>query len=174
MIPRVIGLCGQMEVGKTATAKAIAEQVLQARWFDGVTILPFAGPLKRVAREIFGWDGTKDEKGRRLLQVLGTDAGRAYNPDLWVNLWAREAADILAQGHLVLVDDVRFQNEVDAVVGLGGQVVRLTHPIRGLASTHPSENSSNLSVGWSLDCGISSPGRVASDILLNLSLEQER
>ena len=49
-------------------------------------IISLAAPIKELAEEYFSWDGKKDKKGRRLLQVLGTEAGREYNENLWVDI----------------------------------------------------------------------------------------
>jgi DNA polymerase III delta prime subunit len=75
----------------------------------------FAGSLKSLARDGFGWDGLKDQRGRKLLQEVG-QIGRNYNPNLWV---ARTLARIENYPgypfEFVLVDDWRFPNEVDYI-----------------------------------------------------------
>lgn len=119
MKPIVIGLAGRMWSGKTTTAKAIVEQLSQ----EGRTavILSLAAPLKDLARTYFGWNGQKDERGRRLLQRLGTDVGREWDPDFWVNKWRDMARQQLRVGISVVCDDMRFANEAAAVVELGGK-----------------------------------------------------
>ena len=82
----VIGLNGQFRHGKSFMAKYIQEEA-QSQGLC-VQIVSFADPLKDLCRREFGWDGEKDNKGRRLLQVVGTDAGRAYDENNWVNKWA--------------------------------------------------------------------------------------
>lgn len=72
-----------------------------------------ATPIKKMAVEQFGWDGVKDEKGRRLLQVLGTDAGRAYNENIWVDKLLDKVTSDLEPPSFVFVDDWRFPNERD-------------------------------------------------------------
>jgi hypothetical protein len=44
----------------------------------------FARPLKDAASYWFGWDGQKDDKGRKLLQLLGTEVGRGYFNAIWL------------------------------------------------------------------------------------------
>jgi hypothetical protein len=98
-----IAIGGRMQAGKTTCA-----QWLVAR--HGYVRRALADPIKDLARVAFGWDGRKDERGRRLLQELGT-AGRHYDPDCWLRrldavLSARRTAP-------VVVDDVRLAREVD-------------------------------------------------------------
>jgi hypothetical protein len=105
----VIGFGGPIGSGKN-TAAAIANRLL-------VGVAPrdemgFADAVKAIAREQFGWDGIKDAKGRRLLQVLGTEAGRAYNPDLWVEKM-QQAIYERDPDSIILITDCRFPNEVD-------------------------------------------------------------
>ena len=41
--------------------------------------------LKYIATQYFGSDGKKDEKGRHLLQWLGTEIFRTKNPNFWTD-----------------------------------------------------------------------------------------
>lgn len=120
-----IGICGYARSGKTELAKAIVKRVRRSG--SGASIVPFAGKVKDIARRWFGWDGRKNEPGRRLLQVIGTEAGRAYDPDLWVKWWERGHASV-SGGWLIIADDVRFPNEVEAIRSRGGIIVRVDRP----------------------------------------------
>jgi hypothetical protein len=108
-------------------------------------ILSFAEGLKRCASEWFGWDGKKDERGRRLLQTLGTDAGRHYDPEIWVRMWKARAWALLATGNWIVADDVRFENEAAAVRELGGLVVMVTGRVETMAGA-TAEHVSELGV----------------------------
>ena len=93
----VIGFSGVMGSGKTLAADSLAA-LLQHTGHTCQTFA-FADELKRIARTEFGWDGEKDAKGRKLLQVLGTEAGRVYNSDIWVEKTAnaiRQAESVAA------------------------------------------------------------------------------
>jgi hypothetical protein len=75
---------------------------------------------------------------RRLLQRLGTEAGRNT---LWDTIWIDAALhDLDGQGKYVITD-ARFPNEAAAVTGRGGKLVRITRSGVGPANTHPSETS---------------------------------
>lgn len=117
-----IGFVGQAGSGKT-TCAMIAKSILIDRGHIDVGILPFAAPLKQFAIEL-GWNGEKDEKGRRLLQLLGTECGRqCIHPDLWVMKWEDRANEY----NITIADDIRFENEAKAIKKRG----ILIHVARG-------------------------------------------
>lgn len=115
MIPAVVGISGKMGSGKSALAGALVSR--------GATRVSFADPVRRIAAEL-GWDGAKDERGRRLLQSLGVMA-REYDPDVWVRMWEARADEIIRGGGRVVADDVRFPNEAEVIRSRGGIVVRV-------------------------------------------------
>lgn len=134
---KIIGFCGSAGAGKTECAKA-----LQKRYSRAIT-LSFADPIKKMAIKEFGWDGNKDDKGRILLQRLGTECGRAYNPDLWVERLAQKIEEIEAWRNpsidrLYVIDDVRFSNEAEFIKSKGGYIVRIYRPLKA-NSDHLSE-----------------------------------
>jgi hypothetical protein len=95
---------------------------------------PISGPtptrLKTVI-DAFGWDIAKEDypEVRRLLQTLGTEAGRNHlGEQVWVDAWRRDAGTLLGQGRDVCVSDMRFLNEAQAVRSLGGQIWRVLRP----------------------------------------------
>ena len=67
----------------------------------------FAGAFKRMAKEM-GWDGKKDEKGRRLLQQIGA-AGRAYDKDVWAKCCLKAIRE--SDCDIAMITDLRFPNE---------------------------------------------------------------
>ena len=108
-----IGILGAAGSGKTTLAQFLAVEFGEPK----ATIHPLMFPLKRFARKL-GWDGRKDEKGRRLLQLLGTECGRrCISEDIWIDKWLREADTFeLEFGKSVFIaDDVRFENEAKAM-----------------------------------------------------------
>lgn len=51
---------------------------------------------------------------RYLMQTLGTEWGRAIDPQIWLKAWLREArAETWAGAKGIVVDDVRFLNEAE-------------------------------------------------------------
>ena len=95
--------------------------------------------LQQVVDE-YGWDGYKETiwgpEIRRLLQRLGTEAGRQT---LWDSIWI----DAALTGHdpdaRLVVTDARFINEFDAVISRGGYVWRVDREGVGPANNHASE-----------------------------------
>ncbi len=102
----VVGFCGPFRSGKSLAAGFVAD-------IFGCTKVHFASGVKEIAKECFGWDGEKDEKGRRLLQRIGTDCGRMYNPNIWVEKTAKQIEYFYLReiNRLFVIDDVRFDNE---------------------------------------------------------------
>ena len=65
-----------------------------------------------------------------MLQVLGTDCGRAYDPQIWVRKW-REKVQYQHEtfGPIsIIADDVRFENEAAEIHRMGGVLVRVVKP----------------------------------------------
>lgn len=71
----------------------------------------FAAKLKNIALEYFGWDGTKDEKGRTLLQHLG-ECGREYHINTWVNNLIHDIVSDTSNTQVFIIDDCRYINEM--------------------------------------------------------------
>lgn len=102
----------------------------------------FDKPLRYVQDVIdeYGWNGYKETpygpEIRRLLQRLGTEAGRQT---LWDTIWIDAALAGLSENAKIVVSDGRFFNEFDAVRARGGVVWRIERPGVGPQSNHPSE-----------------------------------
>lgn len=139
----VIGIAGPMGSGKTTLAKAL-EKAAYKQGVERALVLPFAQGVKQIAYAM-GWDGKKDEHGRRLLQLIGTECGReCIHPDLWTMKWSQEVRAVqqgwlLRSPTLIIADDIRFPNEVNAVhnMGWGGHLIKIKG--RGEYSEHGSE-----------------------------------
>ena len=105
----IILLSGKAQHGKDSSAKFIQEAL-----GDRAIILHFADLLKMIAKKYLSWDGSKDPKGRTLLQWLGTD--RVRKEMGWCGYWAERTCDfieILSQKYeYFLIPDCRFPNEV--------------------------------------------------------------
>ena len=73
----------------------------------------YAGNLKFLAQHYRGWDGKKDDKGRTLLQQLGTEKIRRRSPDYWVNVVIGVSEIFEDDFGYVVISDARFQNEIN-------------------------------------------------------------
>ena len=110
---------------------------------DHVARINFKDPLLDLAREI-GWNGKKDEKGRKFLQLLGTDCVReCIDYDYWTKKWSKGVEDYskIQEIDLIIADDIRFENEARAIKEFDGLIVHLDTPSQnhGPDDTHQSE-----------------------------------
>ncbi|KKN14451.1 hypothetical protein LCGC14_0996030 [marine sediment metagenome] len=106
---KVIMISGRAGAGKSTFTKFCMEYLSSKNQIS--TLVPFARGVKSTAKESFGWDGEKDDAGRRLLQGIGL-LGRAYNE----NLWAEQAIHkidmtFVIGSDTIFIDDWRFPNE---------------------------------------------------------------
>ena len=146
----LVGLCGLAGSGKDTVAEILSRQN------DFVTI-SFAGPIYKAISDITGltprelkdrdikeqpipWLG---KSPRVLLQTLGTEWGREMvSDDIWIKIALRRAAQYEGSRWGVVITDVRFDNEAEAIRAAGGQVWRVERPGAGLegpAAGHSSE-----------------------------------
>lgn len=140
----VFALSGKAQSGKDTFYKFVSQYGNN----NGLNVqrIAFADAVKEVAY-MLGWDGHKDDRGRKLLQQIGTDIGRAYNP----NIWVEKGIERLRQSHeggidIVCFTDCRFANEIDDLKALDwivGKVVSVRierdHAGAGVNSGHASE-----------------------------------
>lgn len=115
---KIVLISGKAESGKDTVANILMRKCMSEVCYN----LHIAGNVKRIARESFGWDGLKDERGRALLQLIG-DGGRTYNPDIWIDEFLLDLDTILYQNlgvdFFVVVPDVRYKNEVIKLLDWG-------------------------------------------------------
>jgi hypothetical protein len=140
----IIGLSGKKGSGKSTVAEYLHRKL------DGSMRLPFAFKLKLLAQECFGasmeqvYGDKKDTMtecgmtGRETMQRVGA-AMRSIWPDCWINAWQHEVVGIWAESGSVpvIVEDVRYENEVRLIKKMGGIVIRLTRS--PAADLHESE-----------------------------------
>lgn len=143
----LIGLCGAAGSGKTTIAEGLRDR-------HGFRVLSFADPLYDAVAAITGVpvERLKDRavkevelpgigrSPRYLLQTLGTDWGRAMVDE---NLWINAAMARVAVGEDVVIADVRFDNEAQAIRDRGGRVFYVVRPgwrcLKSTEATHSSE-----------------------------------
>lgn len=136
----IIGLVGFIGSGKGTVADILVNDY-------GFKKESFATPLKDAVSAIFGWEralleGDTEESRRfrekvdefwssRLgktvtprwaLQQMGTEAGRnVFGEAVWVSALERRIQSV----ENVVVADVRFPNEIEAIKSLGGHIIRV-------------------------------------------------
>ena len=134
----IIGFTGPPGAGKD-TAYEIIKQAATPSW--KVERFSFADPLRAMADELmdlpeghdyWGQD-RKDQPSvlfnghtpRDLLIELGM-LGRKYNPTIWLSLASRAIAE--SKADVAVITDVRFVNEAERVLELGGLLVDIVRP----------------------------------------------
>ncbi len=109
---RVVCISGKAQAGKDTTAVYLKE-FLESNG-KRVLIAHFGDLLKYVCRQFFGWDGKKDEKGRSLLQYVGTEKVRATLPHFWSDFVFCMLRIFEAEWDYVLLADCRFPSEYES------------------------------------------------------------
>ena len=134
----IIGVSGKARSGKDTVAEFLTG--------FGFIRCALADKLKKFAY-MLGWDGKKDEKGRRFLQHLGTVV-REYDEDGWIKLLEKDPKFMGAER--VVITDIRYPNEAFWVQNAYGQVVRIEGRggLEGEAAKHPSETSLDNFFEW--------------------------
>jgi hypothetical protein len=148
MASRIIGVLGKKRHGKDTFAARLTEEHGFTRFAfadalreaalkldpvikveqDESHLLPWASVrhprLSTIVREI-GWERAKEiREARRTLQRFGVGI-RDLDPDFWVNVVMRQ---IDAHDGPAVITDVRFPNEVAAVISRAGRTVRVVNP----------------------------------------------
>lgn len=161
----LVGLGHRKQVGKDTAAYGL----LTAGWHR----LAFADVLKEMATlidpvvgvarqaeplrlgdalvEFGGWNGAKHlYEVRRFLQDLGYAGRRVIDEWVWVEPVIREAHKLIYDEKVpgVVITDVRFPNEVEAIQRSGGVVVKIERPDAPRDNSHVSETALDGFDGW--------------------------
>lgn len=140
---KIIGLCGFAGSGKSTIAEYLVE-------YHDFIRLSFAQSLKDVTAAAFGWPRQRLEGASSLdrewretadpfwseqlgrpfspriaFQYIGTDIFRAHiHPDFWVYTLITRINQLPVNSRII-IDDVRFVNERNALHGLGATFVKV-------------------------------------------------
>ncbi|SEA56823.1 hypothetical protein SAMN05660420_02496 [Desulfuromusa kysingii] len=87
---------------------------------------------------------------RRILQWWGTEYRRAQDPDYWTKAWAQKLQEYDLTQTPIIVDDVRFVNELEMIKKQGGIFIKIERPGFDGANNHSSENSLDHYDNWNL------------------------
>lgn len=107
--PVVIMISAKAQHGKDTFADTFIENANNYRCLK----IKYGDVLKFIAKEYFSWNGEKDEKGRQLLQWLGTDLCRENNENVWVNCVKEIVKALQTEYDFILIPDCRFPNELN-------------------------------------------------------------
>lgn len=141
----IVGFVGKKGSGKSTAAEFLEEEHGFTRHnFKDTLVAEIKHKLPLVLNEIvelmnwteYEFNGSGDEPWtvdrlfkekppvmRALLQNYGTEVRRADDPAYWVDAWG-QLASVLSEKDLV-VDDVRFENEAQAIRDMGGCLIRI-------------------------------------------------
>jgi hypothetical protein len=152
----IIGLIGFKQVGKSTAAKYLAEHGFARINMKDALVAElrnnFPDLLQAIANNETDWEGEigmgktvtvddlfelKPPIMRALMQNYGTEVRRADKDSYWTDQW--EDAASKSEIRNIVVDDVRFINEAEAVRHQGGILIRLVRPDITSGGTHSSE-----------------------------------
>lgn len=134
MHPPSIGLIGRKQTGKSTVGEYLREA-------HGYHVSAFADPLRAMCRQVdplvaagrryseveamLGYEGAKElPEFRGTLQRVGVAARETLGADVWVDAWAASVAPL--HGVPIVVTDVRFPNEAEALWKRGFILIRTT------------------------------------------------
>lgn len=99
-------------------------------------------------REIQDRPGQTAVTVRRILQWWGTEYRRTDDPDYWTKAWSRKVEQFDLEHTHVLVDDVRFMNELSTIRAHDGLIIKIERPGFDGANNHASETSLDDYDAW--------------------------
>tara|TARA_B110000977_G_C10984369_1_gene457370 strand:- start:141 stop:665 length:525 start_codon:yes stop_codon:yes gene_type:complete len=125
-------------IGKMGSGKSTCAEYLNKN--HDFKILSFGGPVKKYVQEIFN-DTTKN---RELIQTFAQKI-KEIDKDVWVNHLLRNIKD----SENIIIDDVRFPNEYNALEKAGFKFIKLNitdeFQIERLIDTYPENYNSHIS-----------------------------
>ena len=149
-------ISGKSGSGKDMMAQFMKEEL--AKHNQKALIIHYADAVKWFCRDFLDWDGKKDEVGRTLLQMVGTDIVRARHPNFWVGIVVGliQAFEPYKDFDVAIIPDARFENEVNiSLENLKNCVsVRIERTTNGEPWVNPTltEDQRNHPSETSLDC----------------------
>ena len=143
---KVIVISGKAGHGKDTAAGFLKEEL--EKYGGHVMVTHFSDLLKYICKSYCGWNGEKDDAGRRLLQYIGTDVIRKQDPNFWADFIASISRFFNKFWDYMIIPDCRFPNEVDRLkeCGLDVQHIRVVRDgyegvLTSLQKEHPSETA---------------------------------
>ncbi len=156
----VIAFCGRLNSGK-----GVASEILEKEF--GFAPMAFADPLKQIVHQLFNipkeelWGPSEKrmKRTRTILQQLGTEFGRKFDPDVWIKQtharlrkWEFSGIDICnllpsinVEEPRVVITDLRFPNEAKLIAEKWNspiiKIERSSVERQGEAHQHESETA---------------------------------
>lgn len=152
---QIIAVCGYKGCGKTTAARVFYQR--------GFTRVRFAEGLKSMLKVLGLNDAELDGElkeakcellngatPRHAMQTLGQEWGRnLISATLWIDHWKRSIAKLPAHTPIV-VDDLRYPNEQEALWELQGEIIFIDRPGLGRTSSHASEDLSHITPDYKI------------------------
>lgn len=175
--PFLLGFAGKAHSGKDFSADHIIQEYPNLK----IAKVAFADAVRDMVRPIFDVDdiyrrGSKEDpidgfgvSLREILQSLGTDWGRhMISEDIWVKILDKRVAERYADYDVVIVSDIRFDNERDYVINGGGKVIRIVDPEEKREVSKFSEHMSEWGIGEGIEGVVNIENDFSSRYLVSL------
>lgn len=147
----IIGLLGKKRAGKDTVAARLVQEFGFVRYafadplkeaaLDTDPLIPIWGGAHRlsVVVRVLGWERAKEcGEVRRYLQAFGLSMRERVDPEIWLRSTMTRVAEEVSP---VVITDVRFPNEADAIEGAGGVLVRIHRSSADHKDAHVSETA---------------------------------
>lgn len=162
----IIAFTGARGVGKTSVAKELIENGK-----CDYALESFATPIKSMLKAmgltehfVNDPDGKQQPipwldgvSGRELMQTLGTSWGREMvSDDVWLRALNQRLIKYIGSDKIILIDDLRFDNEAEFIHRQGGYIISLTRDGIDYTNEHATEtpiSSEYLCFNNSVDAG---------------------
>lgn len=141
--PFLIGVSGKAGAGKDTVSGFICDWFCENEPTTHVETIHLADPLKKTASVLFGvnivnfYDRNLKEKRdtywgmtyREMLQRLGTESVRdVFGEDFWIDRFRLEIENRNPKPKVVIVPDIRFDNEAKFIRNHGGVILAVVRP----------------------------------------------
>ena len=150
----IIGFSGRAGAGKSTAAehfegRGFTRDAYAKTMKEAVSIM-FGIPLEILQADIVTKSQIDPYWGmtyRQILQLFGTEACRnVFGVDIWERiLWRRYSDNSVPRD--IVIDDVRFENEAEAIITRGGFVIEILRD-GGITDSHTSENGLPKELIW--------------------------
>lgn len=154
--PFLLGFAGKAHSGKDFSADHIVREYPNLK----IAKVAFADAVRDMVRPIFDVDDIYRRGGkedpidgfgvslREILQSLGTDWGRyMVSEDIWVKVLDKRISERYSDFDIVIISDIRFDNERDYVIHNGGKVISII----GAKDKHNKSKFSEHASEWGIE-----------------------